>query len=78
MMTTTTRRYRDTPVDVKIMLSGLWIAMLLVFAYVDIFGLFRADVLHAALEGTVATTGFTIDQVFLTLTLVYVLILGVR
>ena len=71
---TTTRQYRDTSVDVKLVLSALWIAMLFVFAYVDIFGFFRADVLDAALHGTVATTDFTVNQVFLTLTLVYVLL----
>ena len=49
MTTTATRQYRDTPVDVKLVLSALWIAMLFVFAYVDIFGFFRADVLDAAL-----------------------------
>jgi hypothetical protein len=68
------RRYTDTPVDVKIVLSALWVAMLLVFAYVDIFSFYRADVLDAALDGTVATTGFTVDQIFLTATLVYVLV----
>ncbi|WP_197711471.1 DUF6326 family protein [Cellulomonas sp. WB94] len=72
--TTTTRRYRDVPVDVKLVLCALWIAMLFVFAYVDIFGFYRADVLNAALDGKVATTGFTIDQTFLSLTLVYILI----
>ena len=35
---TTTRQYRDTQVDVKLRLSALWITMLFVFAYVDIFG----------------------------------------
>jgi hypothetical protein len=82
-MTTTTatsrrasaaRKYRDTPVDVKVKLSGLWVAMLFVFAYVDIFALLRADVLNAALDGEMAATGFTIDQLFLTLTLVYILV----
>jgi hypothetical protein len=48
--------------------------MLFVFAYVDIFGFFRADILEAALDGEVASTGFTVDQVFLTATLVYVLV----
>ncbi len=72
MSTTTTRQYRDTRVDVKLVLSALWIAMLFVFAYVDIFGFFRTDVLEAALEGKVATTTFTVDQTFLTITLVYV------
>jgi len=69
-----TRRYRDTPVDVKVVLGGLWTAMLFVFAYVDIFAYLRADVLEAALDGEVATTGFTVDQMFLTLTLVYILV----
>lgn len=72
--TTTTRLYRDSKVDVKIVLCALWIAMLFVFAYVDIFGFLRADILNAALDGKVATTGFTIDQTFLTFTLVYVLV----
>jgi hypothetical protein len=71
--TTTTRQYRDTQVDVKLVLGALWIAMLFVFAYVDIFGLLRADVLKAALDGKMATTGFTINQTFLTLTLIYIL-----
>ena len=72
--TTTTRQYRDTQVDVKLVLCALWIAMMFVFAYVDIFGFLRADVLNAALRGKVATTGFTINQVFLTLTLIYILV----
>ena len=72
--TTTTRQYRDTQVDVKLVLCALWIAMLFVFAYVDIFGFLRADVLNAALDGKVATTGFTINQVFLIFTLIYILL----
>jgi hypothetical protein len=59
---------------VKVVLSALWIAMLFVFAYVDIFGFFRADVLNAALDGKVATTEFTVNQMFLTLTLIYILV----
>jgi len=72
--TTTTRQYRDTPVDVKLVLCALWIAMLFVFAYVDIFGFFRADILKAALDGKVATVDFTVNQVFLTFTLIYILL----
>jgi hypothetical protein len=74
MRTTTTRQYRDTQVDVKLVLCALWITMLLVFAYVDIFGFYRADVLKAALDGKVATTGFMVNQVFLTSTLAYILL----
>ena len=73
-MPTTTREYQDTRVDVKLVLSALWIAMLFVFAYVDIFGFYRADVLDAALDGKVATTEFTVNQVFLTSTLIYILV----
>ena len=48
--------------------------MLFVFAYVDIFGFYRADVLDAALDGKVATTPFTVNQMFLTFTLSYILL----
>ena len=71
--TTTTRQYRDTQVDVKLVLCALWIAMMFVFAYVDIFGFFRADVLNAALDGKVATMGFTVNQTVLTSFLIYIL-----
>jgi hypothetical protein len=71
--TTTIRQYRDTQVDVKLVLCALWIAMMFVFAYVDIFGFFRADILKAALDGKVATVDFTVNQVFLTFTLMYIL-----
>ena len=72
--TTTAGQYQDTKIDVKLVLSALWIAMLIVFAYVDIFGFLRADVLNAALDGKMATTGFTINQGFLTFTLIYILL----
>ncbi|QFZ18391.1 DUF6326 family protein [Saccharothrix syringae] len=73
MRTTPTRQYRDTPVDVKLALCALWVTMLFVFAYVDIFGFYRADVLNAALDGKVASTPLAVDQTFLTATLVYLL-----
>lgn len=70
----TSGQYRDTPVDVKVRLSALWIAMLFVFAYVDLFGLYRRDVLDKALKGKMATTDFAINQVFLAAMLIYVLL----
>ena len=76
-MTTTatnTRRHIDNRVDVKLILSALWTTMVVVFAYVDIFGFYRADVLEAALDGRIATTGFVVDQPFLLGTLGYILI----
>lgn len=66
--------YQDTRADVKIVLSGLWISMLLVFAYVDIFGFWRADVINGALAGEVPGTDFEVNQTFLTLTTIYILI----
>ena len=72
--TTGKAQYQNTPVNVKVVLSALWVAMLFVFAYVDIFGFFRADVLNAAIDGKVGTTGLAVNQVFLTATLVYILL----
>lgn len=65
---------QDTKVDVKVVLGGLWISMLFVFAYVDIFGFWRADVIRGALDGEVPGAGFTINQTFLTFTTIYILI----
>ena len=72
--TTSTTPYQDTPINVKLVLSALWIAMLFVFAYVDIFGFFRADVLNAAIEGKLGSTGLAVNQAVLTATLVYILL----
>ena len=64
----------DTKVDVKVVLCGLWISMLFVFAYIDIFGFWRADVINGALVGKVPGPGFKINQAFLVFTTIYVLI----
>jgi hypothetical protein len=70
----TTQQYQDTPVDVKVVLAALWTAVLFVFAYVDIFAFLRADVLRAALDGSVVNPDITVNQAFLTATLIYVLL----
>ncbi|GIE85676.1 DUF6326 family protein [Actinoplanes regularis] len=62
----------DTRIDVKIVLCGLWVTTLFVFAYVDIFGFYRADVINGVLAGKVSGTGFAIDQTFLVLTTLYI------
>ena len=59
-------------VNVRIKISALWTAMLFVFAYVDIFGLYRPDVRADLEAGEVG--GFDIDQAFLVGTTAYVLI----
>lgn len=60
-----TSTLRDTSIDVKIVLSALWTAMLFLFAYVDIFGFYRADVVEGVLAGEVAGQDITINQAFL-------------
>jgi hypothetical protein len=62
------------PLDRRIVLSGLWASMLFVFAYVDVFAFWRADVINGALVGEVPGTGLAIDQTFLTLATLYILV----
>ncbi|MBM2620527.1 hypothetical protein JIG36_34005 [Actinoplanes sp. LDG1-06] len=65
-------KLRDNKVDVKVVLGGLWVTTLLVFAYVDIFGFYRADLIHGVLAREVG--GFAIDQMFLVLTTLYIVV----
>ena len=62
------------PLDRRIVLSGLWVSMLFVFAFVDIFAFWRADVINGALTGTVPQAGFEIGQTFLALITLYILV----
>ena len=62
----------NTAVSVRIKIAGLWTSLLFVFAYVDIFSLFRADVVNGVLSGKVHI--FPVDQTFLFLTTLYVTI----
>jgi Family of unknown function (DUF6326) len=65
-------RFEPAKVNVRIKISALWTSMLFVFAYVDLFSLYRAD-FRADLEaGEVG--GFTVNQSFLLGTTVYVVI----
>jgi len=65
---------QDTRVDVKVVLSGLWTAMLFVFAYVDIFGFMRADMINGVLERKLPGPGFEVNQGLLVYTTIYILI----
>jgi Family of unknown function (DUF6326) len=65
---------QDSKIDVKIVLSALWISMMFVFAYVDIFGYWRADVINGALDGKVPGSGFKINQAFLNIITLYIII----
>ena len=65
-------KFEPFNVNVRIKISALWASMLFVFAYVDLFSLYRRD-FRADLEaGNVS--GFTINQSFLFGTTVYVVV----
>ncbi len=64
--------FEPSNVNVRIKISALWTSMLFVFAYVDLFSLYRRD-FRADLEaGEIG--GFTVNQSFLLGTTVYVVI----
>ena len=50
-------------VNVRVRISALWTSMLFVFAYVDLFSLYRPDFRAAVEAGEVA--GFAVNQTFL-------------
>ena len=67
----TTDRHTTT-LDPRLKISALWISMLFVIAYVDIFAFYRTDQ-HAEIEsGTVA--GFEVGPGFLIFTTMYIVV----
>ena len=65
-------KFEPSKVSVRVKISALWASMLFVFAYVDLFSLYRPD-FRADLEaGEIA--GFTINQAFLLGTTAYIVI----
>jgi len=66
--------YVEARPAVRTVLATLWISTLFVFAYVDIFTFFRADVIKGALAGKVSGPGFEINQEFLLLTTIYIVV----
>lgn len=65
-------RHQDLPVSVRVKLSGLWASTLFVFAYVDLFSLYRPDVRSKLEAGQVS--GFDVGQTFLLAITVYIAI----
>ena len=55
--------YRDSWINPRIKIASLWASMMFVFAYVDLFSLYRADI-RADLEAG-KMSAFTIGQAFL-------------
>ncbi len=65
-------KFELSNVNVRIKISGLWTSMLFVFAYVDLFSLYRPDFRADVEAGEIG--GFTVNQAFLLGTTVYVVI----
>lgn len=60
------------PVNVRVKLSAMWTALLFVFAYLDIFSLYRPDFRADIEAGEIS--GFPIGEGFLLATTAYILI----
>jgi hypothetical protein len=67
-----TSDYQDYWINPRIKIAALWTAMLLIFAYVDLFGLFRSNVRADIESGKIA--GFTIGQGYLLGVMIYVVV----
>jgi len=65
-------KVQPATVNVRAKVSALWTSMLFVFAYVDLFSLYRPD-FRADLEAA-EVGGFTVNQSFLLGTTAYVVI----
>lgn len=65
-------KFEPSNVNVRVKISALWTSMLFVFAYVDLFSLYRPDVRSDLEAGEVG--GFTVNQSFLLGTTAYVVI----
>ena len=63
MSTSSSGILEDVRIGVRLKISALWIAMLFLFAYGDIFGFFRTGLIEDVIEGEVS--GVEITQVFL-------------
>ena len=63
MSTASSRVLDDAQVGVRLKISSLWIAMLFLFAYGDIFGFFKPGQIQDVISGEVS--GIKITQAFL-------------
>ena len=68
-------RFEDVPVGVRLKISALWVAMLLLFAYGDIFGFFAPGHIEEVIGGEIS--GIEITQVFLLAVSLYIAIASV-
>src|SRR5687767_11193197 len=63
MSTSNSSILEDVRIGVRLKISALWIAMLFLFAYGDIFGFFRPGLIEEVTAGEIS--GIKITQVFL-------------
>ena len=49
----TTRNLADVKINVKMKLSALWVTLLLIYIYVDIFGFYKPGIIEDILSGKV-------------------------
>lgn len=75
MSTSSSTTFDDVRIGVRLKISALWIAMLLLFAYGDIFGFFAPGQIEEAMAGEIS--GITITQAFLFAISVYIAIASV-
>jgi hypothetical protein len=73
--TSGSRFVEDVRIGVRLKISALWIAVLLVFAYGDIFGFFAPGQIEEIMSGEIS--GIEITQIFLFAVSVYVAIASV-
>jgi Family of unknown function (DUF6326) len=73
--TTGSQVYEDRRVGVRLKISALWISMLFLFAYGDIFGFFVPGHLEEIVGGEIS--GIEITETFLLLVSVYIAIASV-
>ena len=72
MSTTSSSTLEDVRVGVRSKISALWIAMLILFAYGDIFGFFKPGQIEEVMSGEIS--GIEITQGFLFAISVYIAI----
>jgi Family of unknown function (DUF6326) len=65
-------RFEDVRIGVRLKISALWIAMLFLFAYGDIFGFFQPGQIEEVMSGEIA--GITITDAFLVAVSIYIAI----
>lgn len=62
----------DVQLGARLRMAALWTAMMFVFAYVDLFSLYRADVIAGLAQNRIAI--FDVSQGFLLITTAYVIV----